>query len=889
MSPQSQTLAEQAPSAELVALGNLILGVINEMPNATSSEIDEEFRTRYEHLASDQWNKRIDEETLWLEAQIKRAQAKPAAATPAPAKSKTLLDWALEALERGEWVLPCVPRGKEPATARGVLDASNDPSVIKAWWAKNPEYNPAIALGPSNLVVNDYDLIAPPEPSVTRRVKSGRIQEDGADGGYHDFFIGSTNTHSIFAPPLEPVIEREEVIEKGSKKGEKVIVRYDARGRKVHKKGVAVGEVRSRGAYVMAPGAIHPSGRMYTIVCDLPLVPYPEQNAEKVYDMPTIGSEALAKISEHVESAFVAAEHNYKLPEGYEGGLKWLVDCPQEHEHSGGKDLAGGGSSSAVILKPSGALIYTCRHASCEEYRWKEFRQHLEDSAGKKLQFGDLAAPTVFIAGVPPAKVNPLVAPAIDQTVAPLSPAPKVTVKEDTNTGSQVAEKAEAASAVVVANLVAADNWSGKIEEIIPAFDPTVITGIYKDIVELATKGTTLVPQFIYEYAKTLIGAKMAGKVKLNSLTAEPRRYTAAIGETGAGKGAAWDRLAPIFFPSSRNTEVDEEADSMSLFSRPSDGNGLSVIHSFDSFAGLKDAFFGLPENTVIVCLIEEIRDFGNKGKDSKNPDVIDALTQMADSMNISRVTSKKQGGAGGTKTKADARLVVIACGQDGETYMHALSGQTKVGLPDRLVPEFSVAVEGGDLYEINKDEAAEMYSRIALLDYSGTMTMSDDASEMIRIFWKGLLPEVRKKVRWLKGLKLDAQLIAFGRGSKVVELEDAENAIKIFSRQVIIRKVCFKNDAGDRMGFYSARCKEITARIGRQLSEGIPVESAAKSEGDYERITNARRNHEEHIFVRVFKIHKSNWLKPVSIQYPDGRKFTKYIPADEAPDSETD
>jgi hypothetical protein len=137
--------------------------------------------------------------------------------------------------------------------------------------------------------------------------------------------------------------------------------------------------------------------------------------------------------------------------------------------------------------------------------------------------------------------------------------------------------------------------------------------------------------------------------------------------------------------------------------------------------------------------------------------------------------------------------------------------------------------------------------------------------------------------------LKLDAQLIAFGRGSKVIELEDAQNAIKIFSRQVIIRKVNFKNDASDRMGLYSARCKEITARIGRELSEGVPIEKAARSRSDYERATNARRNHEEHIFARVFQVHQPNWLKSVTIQYPDGRKFIKYIPADEAPDSETD
>jgi hypothetical protein len=199
------------------------------------------------------------------------------------------------------------------------------------------------------------------------------------------------------------------------------------------------------------------------------------------------------------------------------------------------------------------------------------------------------------------------------------------------------------------------------------------------------------------------------------------------------------------------------------------------------------------------------------------------------------------------------------------------------------------VAVEGGDLYEVDPDEAIKMHTRIALMDYSTKMSMSDDAKEIVRIFWAGLLPEVRKKVRWRKVLIVDAQLIAFGRGSRVIELEDVESAIKIFSRQVVIRKVCFKNDTSDRIGFYVARCKEITERMKHQLVEGDPEAQVAKSRSDYERKTNARRNHEEHIFERAWKVHAPNWLKSVPVQYPDGRKFTKFLPADEAPDSETD
>lgn len=400
----------QAPSAELIALGNLILGVINEMPNANSSEIDEVFRTRYEHLASEQWNKRIDEETLWLENQVKRAQAKRVsiAALAAPSKSilapitKSLLESALECVSRGWWIFPCVPRGKAPATSNGVLDASNDPMKIREWWTKNPDYNPAVALGPSNLVVRDYDTIAPPEPATTMRIQSGRVLKSAEEGGFHDYFRGSTNTHTIFVPAVDPITEKDEI----DSKGKSIKVCYDALGRKVSKKGVAVGEIRSRGSYVIAPGAAHKSGRIYTIINKLPLDDYPEQVPEKVYDFgPAIGSAEQIAIAQFVESAFDTSGVAYKPAETYNRGLKWLVDCPWEHQHTGGKSVANGGSSSAVIMLPSGALSYKCQHAHCEDYVWSDLRGWMEESAGKTLQFGESGVVTVTINGQAPSQV----------------------------------------------------------------------------------------------------------------------------------------------------------------------------------------------------------------------------------------------------------------------------------------------------------------------------------------------------------------------------------------------------------------------------------------------------------------------------------------------------
>jgi hypothetical protein len=60
-------------SVELKALGNLITALVDEMPNTTSADLEKEFRIRYDYLASEKWNRPVDENTLWLEAQFKRA------------------------------------------------------------------------------------------------------------------------------------------------------------------------------------------------------------------------------------------------------------------------------------------------------------------------------------------------------------------------------------------------------------------------------------------------------------------------------------------------------------------------------------------------------------------------------------------------------------------------------------------------------------------------------------------------------------------------------------------------------------------------------------------------------------------------------------------------
>jgi hypothetical protein len=58
---------------------------------------------------------------------------------------------------KGCKVFPCSPGTKDPATLHGWKDASDDPAQIAEWQRINPDFNWAVACGPSGLFVFDID------------------------------------------------------------------------------------------------------------------------------------------------------------------------------------------------------------------------------------------------------------------------------------------------------------------------------------------------------------------------------------------------------------------------------------------------------------------------------------------------------------------------------------------------------------------------------------------------------------------------------------------------------------------------------------------------------------------------------------------------------------
>lgn len=721
----------------------------------------------------------------WVIEDVKKIQN--ARAAKAQGMSKTLLEHALDCVRRGWFVFPCYPRSKAPAGSvvpHGVLDASNDEAVVRSWWATNPNFNPAIALGPSGLVVYDFDSIKPFEnlpPTFT--VKTGRVEKDGI-GGIQMYFRGSCKTHG-------------------------------------HTGGG--GEVRSRGAYVMAPGAIHPSGNPYAVVSDLPLADSPEKNQDE--SKPTaeaVGTDDQNAIGAYVEAAFHDCEIDYQARvANNEGGFKWFIACPWKSEHTTGKDFD---TSTAVIMWPSGKLIYECKHGHCQGIRqWKQLREWMEAKVGHFLVFGGSQSGTVLFGT------------------------------------SSISENGPTAStAGPISN--AADEDS---EDSIPPFDPSVINGIYKKFVNVVTRGTTLAPQFAYVIAKTFLGLRMAGKVRFNNLDVEPRYYTALIGETGSGKGEAYRRVERILYPEGV----------------VGGGCRIKKINSADSGVGIKDLFFEPPEDWPVLCYTDEIDTLGNKSTGTRNPSILDVMIELADSTSVSRVLSKSRGG---TKSKNGARLGMILCGPSGLDYTKAFAGRKNQGLWDRFYPEFGVPQLTGSLPRIDEKTAFELLAEFNSLDYSGEMNMAPEAEVRLDEFWNQQSVDVQKKARWKKNLTVDAYMSAFGRGARTVETSDVDIAIKIFTRQVVIRRVCFTTEVPDKVGYYLGLIKRITERMSRQLAAGMAPEVVAKSRRDFETQSNAYRDNEVHVFERAWNVFAPVWLDRVKIKKANGQEYVKYLPGRE-------
>jgi hypothetical protein len=146
----------------------------------------------------------------------------------------TLHAAALELNAKGWAIFPCQPRGKEPATARGCLDAvANDPARINTWWGIYPDLNIGCATG----AVNGFFVL-------------------DVDGDKGEASIAKLEEqHGKLPSTIESITSR----------GRHCYFRMGEHGDVRNSAGqIAPGlDIRGTGGYVLVPPSIHPSGRAY--------------------------------------------------------------------------------------------------------------------------------------------------------------------------------------------------------------------------------------------------------------------------------------------------------------------------------------------------------------------------------------------------------------------------------------------------------------------------------------------------------------------------------------------------------------------------------------------------------------------------------------------------
>ncbi|NPD33085.1 hypothetical protein HLV35_07435 [Eggerthellaceae bacterium zg-997] len=142
---------------------------------------------------------------------------------------------ALGYAESGWAVLPLAPRGKRPATAHGVSDATTDPGQVAAGWRAVPDMNVGVACGaPSGgLVVIDVDV----------------DDERGLDG--HAALYAWEREHGELPETCSV---------KTGRGGTHLLYVADREVRPSANPELGI-DVRGDGSYVMAPPSVHPNGR----------------------------------------------------------------------------------------------------------------------------------------------------------------------------------------------------------------------------------------------------------------------------------------------------------------------------------------------------------------------------------------------------------------------------------------------------------------------------------------------------------------------------------------------------------------------------------------------------------------------------------------------------
>ena len=134
-------------------------------------------------------------------------------------------------------------------------------------------------------------------------------------------------------------------------------------------------------------------------------------------------------------------------------------------------------------------------------------------------------------------------------------------------------------------------------------------------------------------------------------------------------------------------------------------------------------------------------------------------------------------------------------------------------------------------------------------------------------------------KVRFKSHLMLDMYFTAWSQGRMTATAEDLDVAIRIFDRQMVIRRVHFSDEVPDRVGYYIGLLKTITKGMRKRLVAGDLIGDVALSVRDFQTATHAFRDNELQVFHNAWRNYEKDHLWKVKVKAKDGQTYEKYIP----------
>jgi hypothetical protein len=438
----------------------------------------------------------------------------------------------------------------------------------------------------------------------------------------------------------------------------------------------------------------------------------------------------------------------------------------------------------------------------------------------------------------------------------------RLTVGKAIESAEKKAKTGDQMSLPSTASITQAVSPAPLVEDAIPDFDDSSITGIYRDIVDAACSGTTIPRQYAFLAAKVYIGALIAGKVSFEGMEDTSSYYGVVVGESGTGKGLSWKRVVDDILTTGENL-----LPSVKIL----EGSG-------DSGAGLKDFFFDSPKDAPVICMIDEAVSLGHKAGEKKNPEIVDTIVELATKHKFTRAKAARSNKAKAGRSHDNAHLSLYMCAQNRDVIAAAFPNRRGLGLFERFYPEFSHFVKAGKLPKVDRALSIEIWGKVQKLQKSGEIKMAPGVEERIESYWGGLSNEVQSRVRLKAHLIRDMFMAAHGRGSQVAEMEDLEVALKLFPRQLKLRDRFFTTEIPDKVGLYLARLKAITEGMRRRLRAGESMNQVAMSLRDFQTDTHAFRDNEMHVFQTAWR----NWdaqMATTEVTGKNGQKYKKFIP----------